>query len=808
MRPTEGPKNNPGLREGVAGLRAIGLIAAALLLLPMPAFAAEDMATEQFLVLFGVATGAVSLAVAASLWALSEQKAASRLRRTLRVTGARVRAAIGERDALLSSGRDALVVWGRDDSAPLSYAGGEAVLDACLAGTEAKELSAALDALSDRGTGFTLAVHDKNARPFTVRGRAVGGMAAVWMEPVQAATQARPTHFREILDLLPLPVWVRDARLSLVWGNRAYLSATTTPTIEALRANQPMLEKSERDLAGSARTQKAVLEARRFAIVGGHRRALALTESPLDGFGVVGSAIDVTDVSVAQSELQQHIDAHADTLDKLATAVAIFGRDQKLTFYNRAFSRLWELSENWLDTHPTDGEILDRLREGRRLPEQRDYQSWKRQRLAFYDNPLEHSSEELWHVPSGKTLRVVAQPHPFGGLTYLYEDVTERLTLESNYNTLIKVQSATLDTLQEGVAVFGPDGKLKLHNAAFTKIWKLSSRDVAGEPHVRTIAAACADKFGDEAMWERLIQSIVSGAPTRRDWGEIERNDRTILSLSLSPLPDGATLVTFADVTDRFRIESALRERNDALEAADNLKSDFIKHVSYELRTPLNTILGFAEHLASGIPGELNRAQTSYLQDIISGSNTLKDLINNILDLSLIESGALRLELARIDLYELLSGVANTAREWAAKVSLELILDCTPDAGRFLGDERRIQQVVFNLLSNALKYTPGGGTITLSGAIVGEDVQISVADTGPGIAPEVRANVFERFSAKSRSGQRAGAGLGLALVNRFVELHNGWVEIESQNGTLVRCHFPRRLHEQGPGKPEEEQKTA
>jgi signal transduction histidine kinase len=384
--------------------------------------------------------------------------------------------------------------------------------------------------------------------------------------------------------------------------------------------------------------------------------------------------------------------------------------------------------------------------------------------------------------------------------------VTEKLTLESNYNTLIKVQSATLDTLQEGVAVFGPDGKMKLHNAAFVKIWKLSPRDVAGEPHVRTIASACADKFGDEAMWERLIQSIVSGAPTRRDWGEIERNDRTILSLALSPLPDGATLVTFADVTDRFRIESALRERNDALEAADNLKSDFIKHVSYELRTPLNTILGFAEHLASGIPGELNRAQASYLQDIISGSNTLKDLINNILDLSLIESGALRLELARIDLYELLSGVANTAREWASKVSLELILDCPPDAGRFLGDERRIQQVVFNLLSNALKYTPGGGTITLSGAIVGEDVQISVADTGPGIAPEVRANVFERFSAKSRSGQRAGAGLGLALVNRFVELHNGWVEIESENGTLVRFHLPRRIH--GTDPPADTKRTA
>jgi signal transduction histidine kinase len=807
MGPTRGQNNNPGLREGFAGLRVAGLVAAALFISATPAFAADDIATEQFLVLFAVATGAVSLAIAASLWALSEQSAAGKLRRLLRISGARVRAAVGERDALLASGREALVVWGRDGSAPLSYSGGEGLLDSCLAGAEAMELSTALDELGDRGTGFSLNVHDKSARAITVRGRAVGSMAAVWMEATPAAS-ARITNFREMLDVLPLPVWIRDSKLSLIWGNRAYLNATSTSSIEALRANQPALEKSERDLAASARTQRAVLEARRFAVVAGHRRALAVTESPLDGLGIVGSAVDVTDVSLAESRLQQHIDAHADTLDKLATAVAIFDRDQKLTFYNRAFAGLWGLSESWLDTHPSDADVLDRLREARKLPEQRDYQVWKRERLSLYQNALENTSEELWHVPSGKTLRVVAQPHPFGGLTFLYEDVTERLTLESNYNTLIKVQSATLDTLQEAVVVFGPDGKMKLHNAAFMKIWNLTAKDLAGEPHIRAIAAACVDRFGDEAVWERLIQSVVSGAPGRRDWGEIERNDRTVLSLALAPLPDGAVLVTFADVTDRFRIETALRERNDALEAADNLKSDFIKHVSYELRTPLNTIMGFAEHLASRIPGELNTAQSSYVQDIISGSNTLKDLINNILDLSLIESGALRLELARIDLYELLSGVANTAREWASKVSLELVLECAPDAGTFLGDERRIQQVVFNLLSNALKYTPSGGTITLSGAIVGEDVQIAVADTGPGIAPEVRANVFERFSSKNRSGQRAGAGLGLALVNRFVELHNGWVEIESQNGTLVRCHFPRRLHEQGPRKPAEEQKTA
>ncbi|HXC55239.1 MAG TPA: PAS-domain containing protein [Rhizomicrobium sp.] len=772
---------------------------------PTPALAATDAATQQLLVLGAVTTGAVALALAAGLWALAEQNRAGKLRRALRQSGARTRAAVGERDALLSAGREGLIVWGRDDAAPMTFGGADAKLDACLAGPDATAVSQALDGLSDRGAGFALTAHDKDARAFTLRGRAVGGMAAVWIEEEPLLAVEQGIDYRAVLDALPLPVWLRDKTLALVWGNRNFLAAAGAKDLDSVA--QASLDKTERDLAATAKNQGTAYEARRFAVIGGQRRALAFSEVPLEGDGVVGSAIDVTDVAAAEAKLQQHIDAHADTLDRLATAVAIFGREQKLAFYNRAFARLWDLPETWLDSHPGDGDILDRLREGRKLPEQRDYQAWKRERLALYGNPREYPSEELWHVLGGKTLRVVAQPHPFGGLTFLYEDVTEKLALESSYNTLIKVQSATLDTLQEAVAVFGPDGKLKLHNAAFLKIWELTPKDVAGEPHVRSIAAACADKFGDEAVWERLIQSIVSGAPTRRDWGDIERNDRTILSLALSPLPDGATLVTFADVTDRFRIEAALRERNDALEAADNLKSDFIKHVSYELRTPLNTILGFAEHLASGIPGELNRAQTGYVQDIVSGSNTLKDLINNILDLSLIESGALRLELERIDLYVLLTGVAATARDWAAKVSLELVVDCAEDAGVFLGDERRISQIVFNLLSNAFKYTPSGGIITLSGTIAGEDVQIAVADTGPGLAPEVKAKVFERFASKNRSGQRAGAGLGLALVNRFVELHDGWVEIESgvdgtDEGTLVRCHLPRRIHDEDPATPE------
>lgn len=774
----------------------LALTVATAAFVPFPAFAAVAPFSAAALVATAIATGAVALAIATGLWALAEQRSSGRLRRTIRASGARARAATGARDALIAAGREAVVAWGRDGTPPYSYGGGDQLLDSCLVGPDATALSQAIDALGDRGTQFDLTAHDRSGRAIVLRGRAAGGMAAIWLEPEPEAA-AHAADFRAVLDALPVPVWLRDKALSLIWGNRAFLAATEVPDLDTALSTQATLDKSERDLASAARGEGRTTKAKRFAIVGSHRRALAFTHTPIAKNQIVGSAIDVTDISNAEARLQQHIDAHADTLDKLATAVAIFGHDQRITFYNRAYARLWGLAETWLDTHPTDAEIFDRLREARRLPEQRDYQAWKRERLALYEQAAEYLPEDLWHVPGGKTLRVVAQPHPFGGLTFLYEDVTEKLALESSYNTLIKVQSATLDTLQEAVAVFGPDGRLKLHNASFARIWELEPAILQGEPHVQRIADACIARFGEEAVWQRLIASISSGSERRRDWGEIERSDKAILSLSLAPLPDGATLVTFADVTDRFRIESALRDRNEALVAADRLKSDFIHHASFLFRDPLNAVHGFADLLAAGHAGPLTQKQQEYVHDIITASSKLAEVTSDILDLAMIDSGAMRLELARVDLYELMTRVAEPLRQHAESLDIQFTLDCPQDAGVVMVDQKRIRQVVFNLLSNAFKYTPRGGAITLGAAIVDEDVQIFVTDTGPGIAPEVKANAFERFSAKARSGQRAGAGLGLALVNRFVELHDGWVEIESADGhgTLVRCHLPRRVHD-------------
>ena len=342
--------------------------------------AALTFQNGNLIVLSGLACGGVALAIAAGLWALAEQRTTRRLRRSLRMVGAKTKAAMGERDALLGAGREALVVWGRDGAGPFSYGGGDETLQACLKGPNALALSTALDGLSERGAPFQLGVEDNNGRKLMARGRAVGGMAAVWLEEPSVAQESG--DYKAILDALPIPVWLRDKGLALTWGNHAFLKDAGAKDLETARREQVALDKSERDLAATARSENALQEAKRFSVVNGQRRALSFTEIPLGDAGIIGTAVDVTDITAAEARLQQHADAHAATLDTLQTAVAIFGPDQKLSFYNKAFVRLWGLPESFLDKHPGEGEILDRLRDARKLPEQRDYQAWKRDRKS------------------------------------------------------------------------------------------------------------------------------------------------------------------------------------------------------------------------------------------------------------------------------------------------------------------------------------------------------------------------------------------------------------------------------------------
>jgi signal transduction histidine kinase len=388
---------------------------------------------------------------------------------------------------------------------------------------------------------------------------------------------------------------------------------------------------------------------------------------------------------------------------------------------------------------------------------------------------------------------MVATPHPFGGVVITYEDVTDTLRVERLYNTLIQVQRETLDHLFEGIVVFGSDGRLKLCNPAYGRIWGLQDGDLQGEPHVSVIVDRIRAYFPAHLHWPRLRQRIISRVNDRDSrTGRLDRSDGSVLVFSSLPLADGGCLYTYLDVTDSSRVERALRERNAALEAADRLKSEFIANVSYELRTPLNAIIGFAEMLDQRYFGELNERQAEYSQNILEASNRLLTLINDILDVATIDAGYLQLECRPVDVQEMLSGVGMLASERARSRDIHFTIQANGDLGKIIADERRLKQALYSVISNGLKFTPPSGSIVLAATRTDGHVEFRVTDTGIGIDPEYHAAVFEKFARVSSQGRSFGMGLGLALVKKLIELHGGRVELVSEpgQGTTITCFVP------------------
>src|SRR5579885_847888 len=400
--------------------------------------------------------------------------------------------------------------------------------------------------------------------------------------------------------------------------------------------------------------------------------------------------------------------------------------------------------------------------------------------------------EELLHLPDERTLRLVVSPHPFGGLTFVYEEVTDKLALERSYNTMIEVQRETLDNLYEAIAVFGSDGRLKLSNPAYAQIWQLSPADLVAEPHVSEIIEKQRPFFDDGGDWPALKRRIITRLTAHAaESTRLTRRDGSILQAVTVPLPDGNVLLSYLDVTDSTRVEHALRERNEALETAGRLKSEFIANVSYELRTPLNAIIGFAEILTNQYFGELSPRQLDYSRGILDSSHRLLSLINDILDLATIEAGYMTLETQEIDIHAMMSGVLALSRERARNKNLALNFDCPTDIGTLVGDERRLRQALFNLISNAINFTPGGGSVTLAARRSDGEIALSVIDTGVGVHEEDQVRIFEKFERGSPLARQSGPGLGLSLVKSFIELHGGRVELTSSpgTGTTVTCYL-------------------
>jgi len=539
-----------------------------------------------------------------------------------------------------------------------------------------------------------------------------------------------------------------------------------------------------------------VQEEIRSAVVGEQLRTLKLRISPASG-GAAGIAIDVTEIEFAREQLAKQQRAHDETLNHLAEGIAVFDASKRLVFHNRAFERIWELEPAFLREGPSHAAWLDHMKEKRKLPAHANYAEWRARELALYQEPA-NLPEDLWVLPDSRMLRVARQPHPAGGMLLVFSDITDEISLKSQYDALVQTQKAALDKLHEAVVVFGLDGRLKLSNAAFTAIWKLEPGQIEEQMSFERMLELCQPLFHDRATWAQVRARITDPSPEARIEfrGEMRRSDETVLKFLTRPLPDGATLVAFQDITADRRVEEALRDRAEAFEQADKLKGQFVENVSYQLRDPLQAIFGNAELLAHNVFGPLNDRQTEQVGSIIEASGALSKLIDNILDVAMVEAGNVVLDLAPMDVLQTITESVQMAASKARDTEVPIRIKCDASVGSIEADHKRITQVIVNLLSNALRHTERGDTITVSAERLEGVLRLTVSDTGKGMAFEAQTRAFDSFE----SGDRRGAGLGLALVRSFVEMHGGWVALSSEpgRGVTVTCHLPAQEPAAGP----------
>jgi signal transduction histidine kinase len=670
----------------------------------------------------------------------------------------------------------------------------------------ARVMEQAVEALRTRGEGFSQTLTTLQGRPIEAQGRAIGGRAVLRLKDASGVKRdlvellsrheslvAEVGSLRTLIETLPSPIWTRNAAGQLTFVNAAYARAVEAKdAADAIARRLELLDSTARENISRARMTGGAYAGRLPAVVAGER----LTFDVLDFRTETGSAgigTDATEAETMRVALARLVDAHRRTLDQLTTGVAMFDSNHRLSFYNAAYRALWGLDTGYLDQRPTDSALLEELRAADKLPEEQDFRQWKAQLHEAYR--AVEAKEYMWHLPDGRTLRVGTTPNPDGGVTYLFHDVTERLDLERRFEEMIRFQGETLDNLAEGVAVFASDGRIRLHNPAFARMWRLTPQTLAERPHIETITTLCQPLHGDDATWQAL-RGIVTAIDNREAIAgrRLERRDGSVVDCTAVPLPDGATLVTFHDVTDSVNVERALRERNEALEDADKIKIDFVHHVSYELRSPLTNIIGFVHLLGEPSTGPMGEKQREYLDYITVSTNTLLALINNILDLATIDAGRMQLNLGSVDIRATMDAAAEGVQDRLVGAGLVLDIRAPQDIGGFVADERRVRQILFNLLANAVSFSPSGETITLVAERRSDAVAFSVTDRGPGIPPHVLEKVFDWFESHSLGSQHRGPGIGLSLVRSFVELHGGAVTIASivGQGTTVTCTFPLR----------------
>ena len=655
------------------------------------------------------------------------------------------------------------------------------------------------------GSGKSLAMHGSLADPAV----SPGGAALVWVfdfsdsEAELAQLREEAARAREdfgalvgLIEAAPMPMWFRGADMLLRLVNKAYVSAVGAESADQVVADQIELVetfngRTAAQVAQQAADRRQPIERILSATIDNARRTIRVTDLPLMGEGIAGYAVDIEEMEEQAREFRAFREAQRSMLDQLSIGVAQFDAAHRMTFATQPFHRVFALPPGVVNERTTFQQMLLIARENGRIPEVRDFPAWRNELAEWFLRDEPH--EEAWPLPDSTHLRIIAQPLPDGGLVMIAEDRTEQLALSATRDTLLRTRTATFDNLFEALAVFAPDGHLELWNRGFPGAWGIDPEVLDGHPQAEDLLEAIANNLADPAAVSRINQVIRAATLDRKKSDDrIELSDGRTLDFAGVPLPDGNGLLTVLDVTASRQAEEALRERNRALEEADAVMTRFLANMSYEFRTPLTSIGGFAELLTSGIAGELTPQAKEYAQAISLSVGKLTEQVENVLDLSQSEAGLMPLRKTELELLPFITQIVRKQEGRILDGELTLDLKGNPDKS-VTADPQQLRRAISQLLDNAIKGTPRGGRIVVDIGRKRGETKIIISDNGRGMSQHELARALEGIRmAPGGKGIERRQGLGIPLARQLIEAHDGTLDIQSRKngGTTATITLP------------------
>ncbi|MDR1391223.1 MAG: PAS-domain containing protein [Holosporales bacterium] len=605
-------------------------------------------------------------------------------------------------------------------------------------------------------------------------------------------------EFEKILDALPVYVWQKNKDLKITYCNKAYANALESTPEHVISNNIKLIPISQK---GSIYVDQSLYFSKlkkmsEHVVINGDRRLLAIEETPfLGGEKSTGIAIDITDKETLEREYKNYKKQTEEVLDNISVPIAIFDEETNLVLANTAVIKLFSVEGLDLGGNSKFSDIIDYILSNESIISPLHIQKYKKGTHNLFQT-ISAPHHTSIYMKNGTTVNLSIFPNRGGGLMFMFEDISDKIALAREVNSISAIQVQILEHLDEGIIVFGPDNRIKITNPAIDDMLGKTGDYRLPGIHIVDFFQSIYELFVSKEETEVQITMLIDMASQRVKFsGTASLLSGKIISYNYLPLPEGLNLIKFLDITDNSSLEKITHEKTDLIAQMDKFKSSLISHISYKLRAPLRTITGFAEILYNRYFGDLNERQLEYCYGIARSSESISDIVDAVISLADIESGQIKMRYTEVNLLNFINDAISSFLEKMEKKHIDITTDFSDQVTNIFIDEYSMKKAVFYLISRAAKVSSVNGKISISVEYPKSTpgyFNLIIRDNGIGLTEEDLDKIRNIFLKDVENLLDNSLDFELLAVGRIIRLHNGKVLIDSieEKGTTVSCCIP------------------